>query len=67
MRQRYVDAEGISVDTDLIAKKNIYYKEAVECPSGTGPPEGALEAHKSISRVAAPASSHIEDIWSWPL
>lgn len=38
MWQRHVDDEVFSVDTDLIAK------EAVEGPSGTAPPEGALKA-----------------------
>lgn len=45
-----MDDEVISVDTDLIAK------EASECPSGTGPPEGALKADMNISNDAAIAS-----------
>lgn len=56
-----VDIEGISVDTDLIAKEKIYCKEkknlcVCQVP---GPPEGVLEANLNISCNSPHSVFHI--------
>lgn len=60
VQRRCVDVDGILRRHRLDCRGIVYRKEKVACPSGTGPPEGALELHYTY-KICRVDLSHIQN------